>query len=207
MVRTKVRIKIDQRGIINEPTQLLEQLVGSNQANYKELIMAGSILTQDELKRQLHYDAHTGIFTRLSTNSKNIKIGDVAGSITENGYVVIFVSYKRYRAHRLAWLYMTGSFPKNQIDHIDGNKSNNSFSNLREATNQRNLRNRDINANNKSGFRGVSWSKHAEKWIAHAMSKGKRKNLGYFDTAEAASKAFEKFAKRNHGKFYRESSV
>lgn len=170
-----------------------------------ELIMTGSILTQEELKSQLHYDKETGIFTRLISNHHSVKVGEVAGSINEDGYIVIFLLHQRYRAHRLAWLYMNGKFPKNQIDHIDGNKSNNTFSNLREATNQKNLRNRNINSNNISGFRGVSWSKHASKWVANAMSKGKRKNLGYFDSAEEASKAFESFAKRNHGKFYRDS--
>lgn len=164
--------------------------------------MANSIITQKLLQSQLSYNSETGIFTRLVSNKKQFKIGDIAGSVHSDGYIVIHIFYEKYRAHRLAWLYMTGEIPEKHIDHIDGNKANNSFSNLRLATNKQNLKNRLKNINNKSGFRGVSWSVHAEKWIANAMLNGKRKNLGYFATAEKAAKAFNSFAKLHYGEFY-----
>jgi hypothetical protein len=165
--------------------------------------MTAAILTQDELKQQLHYDPETGIFTRLVSNGKTTKIGEVAGTLSKNGYVYIYTLFQRYRAHRLAWLYMTGKMPELHLDHINGIRSDNRFCNLREASNEQNCKNRKITVNNKSGFKGVSWSKHANRWVAYATVNGKKKNLGYFATAELASGAFQSFAKNNHGEFFR----
>lgn len=161
-------------------------------------------LTQFDIKQKLNYDQDTGIFTWINVKNPNAKNGDIAGSVNRNGYLYIGLYGKKYRAHRLAWLYVTGEWPEKQIDHKNGIKTDNRFINLREASNLKNTRNRVINTNNSSGYRGVSWSSHAEKWVVHVMSKGKRKNLGYFDTAEKASKAFENYAKRNHGEFYKQ---
>lgn len=163
--------------------------------------MAKCILTQVQLKSKLHYNPDTGLFTRLEHRPSKSK-SDYAGSVHNKGYIMIHVMHEIYRAHRLAWLYMTGEMPDKHIDHIDGDKANNSFANLRLATNKQNLKNRSTNLNNKSGFRGVSWSAHAKKWIANAMLNGKRKNLGYFETAEKAAKAFNNFAKLHYGEFY-----
>ena len=160
-------------------------------------------LSQSDVKAKLNYDELTGIFTWINSENPKIKNGDVAGSVNRNGYCYIGLYGEVYRAHRLAWLYITGKNPTAQIDHINGNKADNRFENLREASNLKNTRNRNLNSNNKSGYRGVSWASHANKWVAHAMSKGKRKKLGYFDTALQASKAFQAYAKRNHGKFYK----
>jgi hypothetical protein len=165
--------------------------------------MTAAILTQVELKQQLHYEPETGIFTRLVSNSPTTKVGEVAGTLNKNGYVYIFTLFQRYRAHRLAWLYMTGSMPNLHIDHINGIRSDNRFCNLREATNEQNCKNRKRTVANKSGFKGVSWSNHANKWVAFATVNGKRKNLGYFSSAELASIAFQDFVKSNHGEFYR----
>ena len=164
--------------------------------------MAKRILTQSDIMSQLHYESSTGVFTRIVSKTNSQKDGCIAGSIHNDGYIIIYIFYEKYRAHRLAWLYMTGEMPKDHIDHIDGNKGNNSFSNLRLASNKQNLKNRNINENNKSGYRGVSWSNHANKWVANAMLYGKRKNLGYYETAEKAYKAFTDFAKLNYGEFY-----
>lgn len=173
----------------------------SNLNPIREVFMAKYILTQKQLKAHLHYNPETGLFTRINNNPSK-STSDYAGSLHNKGYIMIYVLYDRYRAHRLAWLYMTGKMPTAQIDHIDGNKANNAFDNLRQASNKENLKNRTVNSNNKSGYRGVSWSNSANKWLANAMHKGKRKNLGYFDTAEKAYEAFKAFAKKHYGEFY-----
>ena len=90
-------------------------------------------LTQEYLKSILDYDLDTGIFTWKINKAKRTKIGDIAGW-SYNGYREIEINDKKYKAHRLAWLYVYGEMPNKLIDHIDGNRSNNKISNLREAT-------------------------------------------------------------------------
>jgi hypothetical protein len=160
------------------------------------------MLTQKELKSQLHYNPDTGLFIRNKALCNSVKIGDVAGAPDGKGYLRISVNMKRHKAHRLAWLYMTGELPKNQIDHINGVKNDNRFINLREATNSQNKSNSGLYVNNKSGYKGVSWYKKYKKWVSHVSVNGKRKTLGYFDNAIDASIAYENFAKQHHGEFY-----
>ena len=164
--------------------------------------MTASILTQEELKRQLHYDPDTGIFTRLVSNNNSTKKNDIAGC-NKDGYIRIMVLGKRYRAHKLAWLYIYGTLP-NYIDHIDNVKNNNAISNLRIANHSQNMRNRTKTKNNKSGYKGVHYYPRLNKWNAAIGFEGKNYNLGYFDTPELASQAYKSFAQQHHGEFYRE---
>jgi citrate synthase len=90
-------------------------------------------LTAEELRRVLHYDPDTGIFTWKVTLSNRNPAGKKAGCIDHYGYIMMSIHGKRYKAHRLAWLYMTGAWPTNQIDHKFNNRSDNRFSELREA--------------------------------------------------------------------------
>jgi hypothetical protein len=99
------------------------------------------------------------------------------------------INDKSHQAHRLAWIYMTGHSPKNQIDHIDGVRFNNAWVNLREATNKQNQENRALSLTNVSGYRGVCWKKSLQKWSARVGHHGKRLHIGYFDTPEEAGKA------------------
>lgn len=170
--------------------------------------MTKSIITQSELKYQLHYNPETGIFTRLNIKKySHAKIGDVAGSLDNGtGYIRIMFNHKLYQAHRLAWFYVTGMMPINQIDHINGIKTDNRFINLREANNAENKRNSGLNASNKTGFKGVSFKKETSKFVAQAKLNGKKIHIGYFDTAELASEAYQLFAMRNHGDFYKKSA-
>jgi hypothetical protein len=146
------------------------------------------MITQKELKERLHYDPATGIFTCvyvIKQYSRNI--GDQVGSLTNHGYLCTSINKKVYKCHRLAWLYMTGDFPKNFIDHIDGNPSNNAWANLREATPKQNQENVHLRKDNKSGFKGVAWHKASKKWSASLAHNKKHIWLGVYETPEEAA--------------------
>ena len=159
-------------------------------------------ITQSELKRLLSYDPETGDFTWLGVGKK--MSGKKAGSDC-NGYLLIRINRKLYRAHRLAWLYVYGIIPATDLDHINCAKKDNRISNLRECSKSENKYNAGIMRSNVSGFKGVSWFKRDEKWKAEIRIDGKKKHLGYFDTAELASEAYMAKAKEVHGKFYHEA--
>lgn len=156
-----------------------------------------NMLTQDELKTQLNYDSETGIFTRLIAKSRRVKIGDIAGSLTNDGYFLIMINNSSYLSHRLAWLYITGSFPNNYIDHINGNKGDNRFCNLRDVNfngNQQNIRKARVN--NKSGLLGVS--KEGNKWRAQITVNKICKFIGLFDSKESAHNAYLESKRQLH---------
>ena len=154
-------------------------------------------LTQQELKENLHYNPLTGIFTRLKSMTNTVKVGDIAGSKEKTGYVSITINNKHYRAHRLAWLYMTGEIPKGMIDHKDGVKDNNRFNNLREADKIQNGQNQNkARKGSSSGFLGVSYNKNEGKYSAQIGLNFKKKHLGYYNTAEEAYQVYL-VAKRN----------
>lgn len=146
------------------------------------------MITQEELKRHLHYDEITGIFTRIISISKRVKVGDIAGTKTCNGYIAIRINWKSYRAHRLAWLYVNGKFPKYQIDHINNVRDDNRIINLRESTNQQNCHNRKFNTNGKTLPLGVSIM--GKKYQAQIRLDGKLIYLGLFITKESAYIAY-----------------
>lgn len=153
------------------------------------------MLTQSQLKEFVTYDPDTGIFIwkhRLETDHyvkiwNTRRAGTIAGGCFRYRYIKI--GLRTYLAHRLAWLYMTGEWPKNHIDHIDGDKTNNSFKNLREATFAENMRNRPIRQNNTSGHKGVYQTKNGS-WYAQIRIPGTDKALwlGIHATKEEASK-------------------
>lgn len=161
------------------------------------------MLTQEELKKYLHYEPSTGVFTWLSPTSFRVKVNQVAGWDT-HGHVGIRILGKAMLAHRLAWLYQTGEWPSAQIDHINGNRKDNKFSNLRLATNSENNINKSLTKRNKSGYKGVSWVKAKQKWRADCRALGVQNFIGCFDNKYDAAEAYEEFAKANHGAFYKE---
>lgn len=129
--------------------------------------------------------------------------GSIAGSLTKVGYIDVEYKGRRYLAHRIIWEMHNGEIPeKIQIDHIDGNKSNNKLSNLRLATPQQNQRNRGAYANNTSGFKGVCWDKGNSKWRASYRLNHKTIYIGTYDTAEEASETYIRVTKEIHGDFY-----
>lgn len=163
------------------------------------------MLTQDRLKDLLHYDPDTGVFTwRVATN-RRVRVGAVAGCRNEKGYIRIRIDGRNYRAHRLAFLYVNGTFPPADVDHIDRRPSNNRWDNLRPATRSDNNKNIRINSNNTSGWKGVIWNKRDRKWVAQAKLNGRFRSLGYYTTPEEASDAYEAFARKHHGEFYHDT--
>ncbi len=129
-------------------------------------------MTQDKLKEKLSYDINTGIFSWRNNNK-------FCGNLNKtDGYIIIQINKKKYRAHRLAWLYVYGVWPKEFIDHINGIKNDNRLVNLREASALENTFNQKIKSNNTSGYKGVVWNKQNKKWVARIKVKGKYKFLG-----------------------------
>jgi len=161
-----------------------------------------SQLTQGRLKQLLHYDPLTGVFTRRMP-SGNAHVGDIAGWRMPINYWGINLSGRQYYAHRLAWLYVYGEWPRDQIDHINGNKTDNRIRNLREANDQQNRRNMGLPRTNTSGFKGVVWFRRDSRWRAQIMLAKKGIHIGYFDTKEEASAAYEAKAEEIFGKFKR----
>lgn len=159
------------------------------------------------LKSILYYHPESGDFVWLEQLAKNIKIGTQAGSSEAKGYIRIRINGKTYKTHVLAWFYMTGEWPKEQIDHDDNIKNHNWWSNLRECNNQENLCNRGKNKNNKSGYKGVYWSKNKQKWYAQITFNYKKKFLGYFNDILDAVQAYNEAALKHHGEFARLNEV
>ena len=145
-------------------------------------------VTAERLRELLTYNPETGAF-RHRIIRRGVTCGSVAGSDNGRGYLRISVDGIGYRAHRLAWLYVYGVWPADQLDHINGDQSDNRIVNLREASPDQNQQNRTISKYNKCGIPGVSWDKTAGKWRAAIKVKGKYKSLGRFDSLEAAAKA------------------
>ena len=137
-------------------------------------------LTQATLKEALRYEPEAGIFYKVTT-------GKECSYTNKRGYVIVSVKSKQHQAHRLAFLYMNGCFPRGYVDHKNTCKSDNRWVNLREATNQQNQRNRGLSVSNNSGHKGVSWNKDLNKWRVRIMIDNKSKSFGCFEDLELAA--------------------
>jgi hypothetical protein len=160
--------------------------------------------------KRLSYDPETGIFTWKEVGPEFFKTkkayltwngryaGTKAGNMDVTGYSRIGFRGKLHLAHRIAWLMMKAVWPEKLLDHIDGDKTNNMLSNLREVDSFENQRNCPKRKDNSSGVTGVSFRKNSGKWVANISFDGKQKHLGYFDTKESAISARKK-AEREYG--------
>lgn len=157
-------------------------------------------LKLDDLKKALIYDTNTGLFI-WSAPKKKVVVGAVAGSLQPTGYIAIKLNGVAYLAHRLAWFYVHGKWPLDQIDHINGVRDDNRLSNLRESTRSQNHQNKIAPCTNTSGAKGVSWSKKDGAWRARVKLEGKEHFLGNFSTVEAASAAAIQGRERLHTGF------
>lgn len=154
-----------------------------------------SFLTQADVVDLLNYDQSSGVFF-WKKKRRGIKTDVPLGCDNGFGYLRITVLGRSYYAHRLAWFYMTGDWPK-QIDHINGKKSDNRFANLRSVSNIQNSQNKHKpTSKSKTQILGVSWHKKAKKWQAHICIYKERKYLGLFQDINEAQKAYLKEKER-----------
>ena len=149
-----------------------------------------STLTQEELLRHVQYDPDTGVFWRN---------GKPTGNIQSNGRVQIFINGKLWQAHRLAWLYVYGTWPKKFLDHKNRNSRDNRIANLREATQAQNAQNVGLRANNKSGVTGISYQDAG--WKARIGYNGKIHYLGWFKDFDDAVRARKEAEQKYHGEY------
>ena len=160
----------------------------------------------ERLREVLRYDSDNGEFwwrVKPSKYAHRVDISNPAGFVKPDGYRQIKIDGVTYREHRLAWLYVHGEWPAEQIDHIDLDRSNNRIDNLREATHSENMCNSSLYANNKSGFKGVYWNKKLRRWMARIGVSGKLIYIGLFDCPSVAHDAYCEAAKKYHGEFAR----
>lgn len=152
----------------------------------------------------LRYDPADGVFYWNSSRPK-VRVGQRAGHLHHKGYVNIEIDGKHYSAHRLAWFYITGSMPADQIDHINGNRSDNRIANLRQATNGQNRANsKNNNPHGLKGVRRIPWIAEGKRcWQASIRHNKKSIYLGCFHTKEEAHSAYCDAARKLHGDFYR----
>ena len=180
------------------------------------------MLSADRLSTLATYDQYTGDITwlprtpdmflcranertRVCARFNKLWAGKVAGHKNSMGYIVLNINQKTIQAHRAAWALHCGSWPFGQIDHENGNRSDNRIENLRDVTSGENAKNRCIHSNNTSGYMGVHFHKRSGKWHARIMESRVRSHLGSFDTEEDAAAAYVECAKKmnfheNHGR-------
>jgi len=158
-------------------------------------------LTQERLKEVLSYSPDSGVFVWIK-NRFGVIVGRVAGNVSGNrGYRRIKIDGRLYLAHRLAWLYMHGEWPKDEIDHINISRDDNRICNLREATRLQNSRNKKLRSDNSTGMKGVYWHGQSKKWQASAGLDGKLIYLGLFDDYELADLVASEFRSKYHNEF------
>jgi len=144
------------------------------------------VITQDELKLLFRYVE--GKLFRIKTVRNNAKANSHAGWTTTRGYRKIQICGKHYAEHRLVWLWFKGSFPENEIDHINHIKDDNRIENLRDVTHATNGKNQSSQPTNTSGVQGVSWYKNNKRWIAFITVDGNSIHLGsYLEFHEAVN--------------------
>jgi hypothetical protein len=141
------------------------------------------MITAEAVRAALTYCPDTGLFKRRD--------GSVAGDVKPTGYRYIGVCGQRYRAHRLAWFYMYGEWPKGEIDHINRNRDDNRIDNLRDVSRSLNCKNTALRRDNTSGRKGIYWYGDRLMWRASISIDGRLKHLGWFDTKEKAIAARE----------------
>jgi hypothetical protein len=164
----------------------------------------GKPLTAERLREMLSYESLTGILIWAKFPSGGRKAGDIAGSIHRStGYRRVRIDKRDYLAHRLIWLWFYGKWPSDEIDHINGDRSDNRFCNLRAATASQNRCNTKLLKRNSAGLKGAHRIKKSNRWGSSIRANGITHHLGTFTTAEEAHSTYVEAAKRMFGEFAR----
>ena len=161
------------------------------------------MITAERVREVLDYNPDNGVFTWIKTCSTRAMSGSVAGTRRKNKYIQIRVDKKIYLAHRLAWLHFYGSFPPEEIDHINRVRDDNRIENLRAATKLENMQNLPKHKRNTSGILGVSRRNETGKWDARIHVNGRDIRLGSYSTIEEAA-AIRAEAKAKYHTFHPE---
>ena len=152
----------------------------------------GDDISIDYLKECLQYNPDTGVFIRKirplhhfpdlrsMSVSNAVYGGKEAGSKSKRGYIIIYLEGRLFKAHRLAYFYMNGSWPEGHMDHINHIKSDNRWGNLRVVCPKENARNKPISKNNTNGFNGVCWDSASKMWSAEINSESRHIRIGRF---------------------------
>lgn len=159
------------------------------------------MLTATRLRDLLEYEAETGVFRWRKSPTPRIKAGQIAGSPDREGYIRISIDRRLHKASRLAFLYQTGDWPREEVDHRNGVAGDDRWSNLRETSRTLNALNRSKKANNTSGYKGVT--RCGNKWKAQIQAHKRVHYLGLFASPAAAHAAYLVAAKRLHGEYAR----
>jgi len=158
----------------------------------KDRIMAVPNFTLARVHELLNYDQHSGRFTWKRSRRGPAKAGDQAGYKRPDGYIKIKIDGSAVWAHRLAWFYVHGAWPENQIVHINGNSSDNSIANLRDVSPRTNMQNERQARRRKNGgtMLGAHWSKTWKRWKSSINAGGRLLHVGWFDTEQQAHAAY-----------------
>lgn len=157
-----------------------------------------------EISEVLRYEPKTGMLFWVAPPKRGrAKPGEEAGCVTLTGYRQVGFRRRYYRAHRIAWLLSTGSWPSELIDHVNGDKLDNRLGNLREATHAQNMANMRRPSTNVVGKKGVSFHRPTGRWQARIKADGKQRHIGFFDTPDAAHSAYCAAASKYFGQFAR----
>lgn len=155
--------------------------------------------TPQELQAAFDYDPSTGVLRWKIRPAQRMHVGDVAGGLKADGYVGIRLRGKTHQAHRVAWAIVAGTWPTGDVDHIDGDKANNRWSNLRDVSEAVNMQNqRRAQRGNQSGHLGVHWHPRRNEWRAVIKVDGRNRQIGAYKTADEASAAYIAAKRRLH---------
>ena len=153
------------------------------------------MISAERVSQLLHYDEETGLLTWKVAQSRRVKVGHVAGCVKKRSpasgpsYRYVKIDGRTYAAHRIAWLFITGTMPSWEIDHIDGDGTNNRKNNLRDVRHVENCRNQKFRSTNKTGVMGVEWDAERHMWRATIKVNGRRRHIGRYDRFEDAVNA------------------
>ena len=164
-------------------------------------------LTAERLHKLLRYDSQTGIFTRRFVGGRwsQYPIGSIIGRPHIGGYISMFIDGEDHQAHRVAWIMMTGEWPKERVDHRDRNRANNRWTNLRLAIGAQHLANSGLRRDNRLGFKGMYERRYPSgksHYCAKVQLDAKQYWCGSFNTPEEAHAAYVAKAKELFGEFH-----